>query len=134
MLANIAYYYYYATMHFVVVLGVLGWLYWRHLESARRWVYAWLTMNLLALLGFWLLPTAPPRLLPGAGFIDTVVQFHTWGSWADKGVASAANQFAAFPSLHLGWSLWAALTIHALARRRWVGRLAFGYRWRPGLS
>ena len=126
VLANIADYYY-ATFHFIVVLGVLGWLYWRHLEAARRWVYAWLTMNLLALLGFWLLPTAPPRLLPGAGFVDTVVRFHTWGSWADSGVASAANQFAAFPSLHVGWALWSALTINGLARRRWVGRLAFLY-------
>ncbi len=126
VLANVADYYY-ATMHFVVVLGVLGWLYWRHLGSARRWVYPWLTMNLVALLGFWLLPTAPPRLLPSAGFVDTVVRFHTWGSWADAGVASAANQFAAFPSLHVGWALWAALTVNGLARRRWVGRLAFGY-------
>ncbi len=119
--------YYYATVHFIAFFAVLGWLYWRHPEAARRSISAWFAMNLLGLVGFWLLPTAPPRLLPGAGFVDTVVHFHTWGSLADSTVASAANQFAAFPSLHVGWALWAAIIVHQLARRRWVGRLAFAY-------
>ncbi len=126
VVANIADYYY-AIFHFAVVIAVLSWLYWRRREVARRWAAAWYVMNLVGLLGFWLYPTAPPRLLPGAGFVDTVVRFHTWGSWGDSGVASASNQFAAFPSLHEGWALWAAIAIAANARRRWVRIAAFGY-------
>ena len=126
VLANIADYYY-ATFHFVIVIMVIGWLYWKHPGSARRSMFAWYAMNLLALLGFWLLPTAPPRLLPGVGFVDTVVHFHTWGSLADSTVASAANQYAAFPSLHVGWSLWAAIVVYRFAKRRWIRRLAFVY-------
>jgi hypothetical protein len=119
--------YYYATFHFVILLIVFGWLYWRHPASARRSALAWYAMNLLALLAFWVLPAAPPRLLPGAGFVDTVVHFHTWGSLADSAVASAANQYAAFPSLHVGWAVWAAIVVRRFAKRRWVGQLAFIY-------
>jgi beta-lactamase class D len=126
VLANIADYYY-ATFHFVIVLMVFAWLYWRHPTAARRSLLAWYAMNPLALLSFWLLPTAPPRLLPSAGFVDTVVHFHTWGSLADSTVASAANQYAAFPSLHLGWALWAAIVVHRFAKRRWIGLMAFIY-------
>ncbi len=132
VLANVADYYY-ATMHFVVVIAVMVWLYTRRNAVARRWAAAWYAMNLLGLLGFWLLPTAPPRLLPGAGFVDTVVRFHTWGSWGDGAVASASNQYAAFPSLHEGWALWAAITVAMNTRRRWLRVAAFGYPLATGL-
>jgi hypothetical protein len=59
-------------------------------------------------------------MLGSNGFVDTVVTFHTWGSWGSSGVDSASNQFAAMPSLHIGWSLWCAIVVARLARRRWV--------------
>ena len=111
--------YYYATMHFAVTIAVLVWLYRIHplqYRSVRTALYA---TNIIALVGFWLLPLAPPRLI-GHGFIDTVVVFHTWGSWGSAGVDAASNQFAAMPSLHIGWSLWCACAIVMLAKRNWV--------------
>ena len=132
VVANVADYYY-ATMHFVVVIAVLVWLYWRRRAVARLWAAPWYVMNLLGLLGFWLWPTAPPRLLPGAGFVDTVVRFHTWGSWGNGAVASASNQYAAFPSLHEGWALWAALAVAVNARRTWVKVIACAYPVATGL-
>ncbi len=111
--------YYYATMHFAVTIGVLAWLYLRHplqYRSVRTVLYA---TNIIALIGFWLFPLAPPRLI-GRGFIDTVVVFNTWGSWGSSGVDAASNQFAAMPSLHIGWSLWCACAIVMLAKSKWA--------------
>ena len=77
-----------------------------------------LVTNIVALIGFWFISLAPPRLLPG--FVDTVIKFHTWGSLASANVAKEANQFAAMPSLHIAWSLWCAFAIVTLAKRQWV--------------
>jgi hypothetical protein len=112
--------YYYATLHFVVTIGVLVWLYVKHplrYRSIRSVLFA---MNVVAMAGFWFYALTPPRLLAGGGFVDTIVSFHTWGSWGSADVASASNQYAAMPSLHVGWSLWCAIAIVALAERRWV--------------
>jgi hypothetical protein len=110
--------YYYATLHFVVTIAVLVWLYLRHPLRYRSIRTVLIVTNLVALVGFWFISLAPPRMLPG--FVDTVVKFHTWGSFASGSVAKESNQFAAMPSLHIGWSLWCAVAIAALAKRRWV--------------
>jgi hypothetical protein len=118
--------YYYATLHFAVTIGVLAWLYLRHplrYRSVRTVLFA---TNLIGLAGFWLFSLAPPRLM-GHGFVDTVVAFHTWGSWASASVADASNQFAAMPSLHIAWAVWCAVSVLTLARRRWVRVLAALY-------
>lgn len=119
--------YYYATLHFVVTIGVLAWLYFRHplrYRSIRSVLYA---TNLVALAGFWLFALAPPRLLDGRGFVDTIVAFHTWGSWGSANIDSAANQYAAMPSLHIAWSMWCATAVLMLARARLVKFLAVVY-------
>jgi hypothetical protein len=110
--------YYYSTLHFVVTIGVLVWLYLKHPLRYRAIRSVLLITNLVALIGFWFVSVAPPRMLPG--YIDTVIKFHTWGSLASPGLAAKSNQFAAMPSLHIGWSLWCAVAIVTLARRPWV--------------
>ncbi len=117
--------YYYATLHFVVTIGVLVWLYVRHPLRYRSIRSVLIVTNLTALVGFWFISLAPPRMLPG--FVDTVVKFHTWGSVASADVAKDANQFAAMPSLHIGWALWCAIAIVTLAKRRWVRVLGAMY-------
>jgi hypothetical protein len=98
--------YYYATVHFVAVIGVLVWLYWRRPGLYRRARAILVATTLTALVVFWLFPVAPPRLLPG--YVDTLVVGHTWGSWGTSGVATLANQYAAMPSLHTAWAAWTA--------------------------
>lgn len=112
--------YYYATTHFVVTICVLCWLYFRHPLRYRAMRTVLFLTTGLALIGFWLYPLAPPRMLTGDGFVDTVVKFHTWGGWGSSAVAKASNQFAAMPSLHLAWALWCGVTIALVARHRWV--------------
>jgi len=105
--------YYYATLHFVITIGVMVWLFVQrpHVYRGARTVL--FTTTLIALAGFALCPVAPPRLLPHAGYIDTVIRFHTWGSLADPEIAAHSNQYAAMPSLHVGWDLLVGLAIFA---------------------
>jgi hypothetical protein len=119
--------YYYSLAHFAVTVVVLAVLYWRRPDRARVLAAVWYLGNLLGLVGFWVYALAPPRLLPGAGFIDTVVQFHTWGSWASPSVAASSNQYAAMPSLHTAWAAWAAVAVFSITRRWWVRLLALAY-------
>jgi hypothetical protein len=117
--------YYYATLHFVVTIGVLGWLYFRRPD--RYPMYRWMMFGttLVALVGFWLYPLAPPRMM--SGFVDTVLTLNTWGLYDSSPMASVSNQYAAMPSLHTGWSLWCAVAIIHLADRRWIKILAACY-------
>ncbi len=85
------------------------------------------TTTLIALAGFALYPTAPPRLLPGADYIDTVIKFHTWGSLAQPEIASHSNQYAAMPSLHIGWAMWAGISLFMCARSRWWRAFGLAY-------
>ena len=119
--------YYYATFHFIVTIGVMVWLFVKrpHIYRGARTVL--FTLTLLALGGFALYPTAPPRLLPNYSYVDTVVHFNTWGSLADPDIARHSNQYAAMPSLHIGWALWAGLAIFMCARPLWVRVLGLLY-------
>ena len=64
----------------------------------------------IGLIGFTLLPTCPPRLLDAShGFVDTMAQFSSWGWWggeasAPRGLGGMTNQYAAMPSLHVGFA------------------------------
>ncbi|MEW2074114.1 phosphatase PAP2 family protein [Streptomyces sp. NPDC012403] len=119
--------YYYATLHFVVTLGVLVWLYRGHpgRYSATRLVL--FTTTGIALVGYYLYPLAPPRLMNGQDFIDTVLVHQTWGSMASGDLKNMSNQYAAMPSMHIGWSVWSGLTIFALATVPWVRVLGLVY-------
>jgi len=118
--------YYYATLHFVVTLGVLIWLYRSHpgrYAAARLVLFA---TTAVALVGYYLYPLAPPRMT-GGDFVDTVMVHQTWGSMASGDLKHMSNQYAAMPSMHIGWSLWCGLTIFALASVPWVRVLGLLY-------
>jgi PAP2 superfamily protein len=125
--------YYYATLHFVVTLSVLTWLYVRHSDhyAAARTILSAATV--LALAGYYFFALAPPRLLGAYGFIDTVTQHHTWGSMASGNTATLANQYAAMPSVHITWAVWCGVAVFALARRKWVRVLGACYPLATGM-
>ncbi|MFI1287056.1 phosphatase PAP2 family protein [Streptomyces sp. NPDC020792] len=119
--------YYYATLHFVVTIGVLVWLYRTH---PGRYAAARLTLFVttgVALLGYYLYPLAPPRLMTGGHFVDTVQVHHTWGSMASGDLKNMSNQYAAMPSMHIGWSLWCGLTVFTLCTIPWLRVLGLLY-------
>jgi hypothetical protein len=119
--------YYYATLHFVVTLGVLVWLFRSHPGRYAATRTALFATTLVALVGYYLYPLAPPRLMNGGDFIDTVMVHQTWGSMASGDLKNMSNQYAAMPSMHIGWSLWCGLTIFALASVPWVRVLGLLY-------
>jgi hypothetical protein len=119
--------YYYATLHFIVTIGVLVWLYRSHpgrYAAARLVLFA---TTGVALVGYYLYPLAPPRLMNGNDFIDTVLVHHTWGSMASGNLKNMSNQYAAMPSMHIGWSLWCGIIIFVLASAPWAKILGLLY-------
>jgi hypothetical protein len=111
--------FFYATAHFVVTLGVLVWLYRRRPAHYHRLRTALMAATAAALAGFWLYPLAPPRLI-GHGFVDPVTALHSFGLYSARGSGELTNQFAAMPSMHAGWALWAGFVLVLLSRRRWI--------------
>ena len=101
--------YMYATLHYLVTPLVLIWMWRSHRDAYSRARTSLMVATVIGLIGFSLLPVAPPRMLPG--FVDTMAQYSGAGWWsteasAPRGVGSFTNQFAAMPSLHVGWALW----------------------------
>ncbi|MFI6353514.1 bifunctional glycosyltransferase 87/phosphatase PAP2 family protein [Streptomyces sp. NPDC050743] len=115
--------FYYESFHFAVPLAVLAVLYWRR-PVDYRWARASLGFaTFLALIGFWLFPLAPPRLMPALGIVDTVHGVQDF-SRPDYGALTAlTNQYAAMPSLHFGWALWCGVVIAVIAPKRWMKAL-----------
>jgi PAP2 superfamily protein len=122
--------YMYATLHYIVTPVVLVWLWRRHRGAYPRARTTLVVATILALIGFTLLPVAPPRMLPG--FVDTMARYADAGWWsqaasAPRGVGQYTNQFAAMPSLHVGWALWCGWQVYRHARRAWVRGLGVLY-------
>jgi PAP2 superfamily len=109
--------YYYSTLHFVVTPLVLVYLWRRHPEAYPRLRSALIMITGVALAVFILWPVAPPRFTDPA-LSDTLVRQHILGS-NGHGVSSLINQYAAMPSLHVGWAVWCALAVVLSARSRW---------------
>ncbi|MFF2009295.1 phosphatase PAP2 family protein [Streptomyces sp. NPDC058195] len=110
---------YYATVHFPATLLFLAWLYWRrprHYVWSRR-ILAALTGAALAL--HLLFPLAPPRMLAATGLIDTGQVYGPTVYGDTPATDSMANQFAAMPSLHFGWSVMVAVGLIVATRTRW---------------
>ena len=108
--------YYYATAHFVVTPLVLVWLFRR-----RAWAYPMMrsaiviaTVSALVVYATW--PLAPPRFVV-AGVTDTVMDNPV--IWAKDGAAEFVNEYAAMPSLHVGWAVWCAVAVVAVLQTKW---------------
>jgi membrane-associated phospholipid phosphatase len=104
--------------HWPVIVLTLIWLVWRHTEQFAVYRTALLISGAIGLVFFVLLPTAPPRLLTDQGFVDTVTQH----SHAYRVLQPPAftNQYAAMPSLHVGWNLLMGIAIVRHAGSRWA--------------
>lgn len=116
--------FYYESFHFVVPLAILAVLYVRR-PSDYRWARTSLSFaTLLGLVGFYFFPLAPPRLMPGLGFIDSVHGVQDLAHPDYGAMTAMTNQYAAMPSLHFGWALWCGVTVAVLVPKRWMKALA----------
>jgi membrane-associated phospholipid phosphatase len=101
----------YWNSEFTVISLALAWVYFRRHERFARFRNTVLLANVIGLIGYVVMPTAPPWMFPGLGFVDGVNhQSHLLGSFA--------NQYAAMPSLHAADALILGVLL-AGACRRW---------------
>jgi hypothetical protein len=135
---------YYGTFHFVVTIAAFIWLYVRDPVRFSRWRNVLGFTTALAIVGFSLFPLMPPRLLDAGppyggralaeqqqvgpfGFHDTLEEVGGLWSFDSGAVAKLSNQYAAMPSLHIGWSMWCTLAMWPLVRRHWAKALLVLY-------
>jgi PAP2 superfamily len=113
---------YYFSVHFPTMIAFLVWGYLFRPRAQYRWARNLvIALTASALVVHIVFPLAPPRMFPQWGFIDTMAVF---GPNAYSGTSGAmANQFAAMPSLHIGWAALIAYVIHRTGPR-WLAWVA----------
>lgn len=145
---------YYGLAHFLVTFVGLVWLFRKDPRRYPLWRNTLALTTCLAVVGFAAYSLMPPRLLddPGEfgacqiyapdavdgwsfgephppacdtyGYVDTVARYGGWISFGNEGMKEVSNQYAAMPSMHIGWSTWSAVVLVPLLRRRWAKVLA----------
>jgi hypothetical protein len=128
---------FYGLFHFAVTFGALIWLFVRFPADYRFWRRAGLIATSSALVGYAVFPLMPPRLLGNCGpygacragerFVDTVVEVGGIWSFESSGLEAISNQYAAMPSLHIGWALWSALILGPRLKHKLAQLLAWVY-------
>ncbi len=111
--------YFYGILHFAVTPLVLIWVRFRHRDHYAMLRNVLVGTSLLALIMYWVVPLAPPRLSM-ENIIDTLRVENILSAADPTGPASMANQYAAMPSLHVAWAVWVALALYVcLQPRSW---------------
>ena len=148
---------YYGLAHFLVTFVALVWLFRADPRRYPVWRNTLALTTSVAVIGFAAYSLMPPRLLddpgeygacqlyapeaaaaaePGAltapgcdryGYVDTIARYGGWISFGNEGMKEVSNQYAAMPSMHIGWSAWSAFVLVPLLRRRWAKVLAAAY-------
>ena len=114
----------YWNSEFTVIGLALLWVYLRRHDAFIRFRNTILLANALGLIGYVLVPTAPPRMFPTFGFADTLGSIGGLNHGSGL-VQLAANPYAAMPSLHAADALIVGVTLavvcrHKLAKLAWV--------------
>jgi PAP2 superfamily protein len=114
----------YINAQSTVTLAALMFLYIAHNRSfyfvRNMFMVAWV----LAIVGYMVFPTAPPRFFEEWGFHDTVANF-TGIDHDSVAVNALFNPYAAVPSMHVGFALMVGVPLSRLSRHR-VTRVAWG--------
>jgi hypothetical protein len=108
---------FYLYGHLPIIGALAVWMYFWHRPQYLVMRNAFLISGAIALIFYVNFPTAPPRLLPeslGYGFVDTILrEYHQsrpdTPSWF-------VNEYAAFPSMHIGWNLLVGISIFLSTR------------------
>ncbi|MEC7116384.1 MAG: phosphatase PAP2 family protein [Actinomycetota bacterium] len=111
---------FYFVMHFPSMIVFLVWVMVRKIEWMPQVRASLCLATFSGLIIHLLFPLMPPRLMVSYGFIDTAKVFGP--DPYSLGIAKAANEFAAMPSLHVGWALLIALAAIRILKTpaRWL--------------
>lgn len=111
------------------VLGLaLLWVYLRRNDVFTRFRNMIMLANVIGLAGYVLLPTAPPRMFPDVGFVDTLASYASLNHGSGL-IQLASNPYAAMPSLHSADALIVSLIMASLVTRWWTKLLWLA--WAP---
>jgi len=88
-------------------------------ERYRELRRVFLLTMVLALPWYVIYPLAPPRFMPEYGFFDTLKLYGP--NYFKEGGMVTANQFAAMPSMHIGWTTVGAFMLAAAIPYRRIG-------------
>ncbi len=111
-----------------VTVAALVYLYLRHNRNFYFVRNMFMIAMVIALVGYTVFPTAPPRFMPEWGFIDTVSDLtgvHV--SHSSQAMTNLVNPYAAVPSMHVAFALMIGWSLARLARWRIVRVLWFVY-------
>ena len=115
----------YLNAHYIVTLGALVFIYLRRNDSFYFVRNMFMVAMAMALVGYFLYPTAPPRLMPEWGFTDSIKNF-TGVQLESSGPTSAfLNFYAAVPSIHVCFALLIGWPMAKLVSRR-PAKIAWG--------
>ncbi|HVU60878.1 MAG TPA: phosphatase PAP2 family protein [Mycobacteriales bacterium] len=108
--------YFYESAHFTIMVVFLGWLWLRHRDRypfVRNTVVAFTTMSLL----IQMVQVAPPRLIGVSGLVD--VGQKVGPTPYNAFTAHIADQYAAMPSIHVGWAVLISIAVVTCSPSRW---------------
>ena len=109
----------YVNAQITVTLGALVYLYLCHNRSFYFVRNMFMIAMAIALVGYVLFPTVPPRFMPEWGFIDSVSNLtgvHV--SHVSTSMTALFNPYAAVPSMHVAFALMVGWPLARLVRRR----------------
>ncbi|MEO5575778.1 MAG: phosphatase PAP2 family protein [Gaiellaceae bacterium] len=109
----------YWLSQFAIVGLALTWVYFKAHPRFYGFRNMLIVGNMIGLAGYVLLPTAPPRMFPQAGFTDTLAT-HSTVNHSSTFVAFSSNPYAAMPSLHGLDALIVSIVMATVVRRRWA--------------
>ncbi|MGI8506625.1 MAG: phosphatase PAP2 family protein [Solirubrobacteraceae bacterium] len=115
----------YLNAHYLVTLGALVFIYLRRNDSFYFVRNMFMIAMAIALVGYALYPTAPPRLMPEWGFTDSVAHFMGLPYIEDSPGKALLNFYAAVPSMHVCFAVMIGVPMSRLVKR-WWGRVAWG--------
>jgi membrane-associated phospholipid phosphatase len=116
----------YMNSHFVVTTAFLVWLYLFRNSSFYFVRNMFMVAMGLAVIGYALVPTAPPRLFPHEGFVDTITDYAQVNH--DSGLVKLfINPYAAIPSMHVAFSTMIGVTGALIARHKLTKAIWLAY-------
>ncbi|HEY5187672.1 MAG TPA: phosphatase PAP2 family protein [Solirubrobacteraceae bacterium] len=110
----------YLNAHTIVTLGALVFIYLRRNDSFCFIRNMFMIAMMIALVGYALYPTAPPRLMPEWGFTDSVARFLGTSRIDDGPGRELLNFYAAIPSMHVCFAVMVGVPMARLVTRWWV--------------
>ncbi len=110
--------YYYASMHFAVMIALLLWVFVRH-RARYAWVRTTVVVTTAVCLLIQFIPVAPPRMLPDSGFVDVAAEYGQSVYGGAVGGVMVADQLSAMPSVHVAWCVLVAVAVITVSRSGW---------------